>query len=124
MTSDVAQVRQLFDAFYAADEARMSELIGDDFVTHGPGGGTGDAEGWKAMAKQITAALPDNRTEIRRHLRGRRPGHGSLHVDGARTPAPELFGVAPTGKQLARPAASRSTASTAVASSSAGVRTT
>ena len=60
---NVRAVRKLFAAFYAADEAAMSELIGDDFVTHA-GGGTGHAEGWKGMARQIAAAIPDNRTEI------------------------------------------------------------
>ena len=61
---NVQAVRRLFDAFYAADEEAMSGLIGDDFVTHAPGGGTGNASGWKAMAVKIADAIPDNRTEI------------------------------------------------------------
>jgi predicted ester cyclase len=88
----------LFDAFYAADAVAMGELIGDDFVTHGPGGGTGNAEGWKAMARQIAAAVPDNRTEI-----------DDIFGDGDRvvvrytsrgTHTGELFGVAPTNQAL------------------------
>ena len=57
-------VRRLFEAFYAADDAALDAMLGPDFMTHGPGGGTGDAAGWKAMAHQIAAAVPDNRTEI------------------------------------------------------------
>ena len=91
-------VRKLFDAFYAADDAAMSELIGDDFVTHGPGGGTGNAEGWKSMAHQIASGAPDTRTEI-----------DDIVSDGDKvvvrytsrgTHTGELFGVAPTNRPL------------------------
>ncbi len=101
MTGDdaVERVRQLFDAFYAADEARLTALIGDDFVTHGPGGGTGNAEGWKAMAKQIAAALPDNRTEIDDIFAAGDRVTVRYTSRGTHSGA-ELFGVAPTGKQV------------------------
>lgn len=57
-------IRRLFAAFYGADEAAIRVVIGTDFVTHAPGGGTGDAEGWISMSKQMAAATPDNVTEI------------------------------------------------------------
>jgi steroid delta-isomerase-like uncharacterized protein len=100
MTSQecVQRVRDLFDAFYAADDDAMSELIGDDFVTHAPGGRTGAAAGWKAMAHQLNDAIPDNRTEI-----------DDIIADGTTvavrytcrgTHKGELFGVAPTNRTL------------------------
>jgi predicted ester cyclase len=94
---NVRAVRRLFEAFYTADEAGMDALIGDDFVTHA-GTGTGNAEGWKAMARQIAAAVPDCRTEI-----------DDILCDGDRvavrytsrgTHTGELFGVAPTNAPL------------------------
>jgi len=98
MTENVQAVRQLFDAFYAADEAAMSDLIGDDFVTHAPGGGTGNAEGWKAMARQLAEAIPDNHTEIDDIF-----GDGdsvAVRYTCRGTHTGELFGVAPTGRML------------------------
>jgi steroid delta-isomerase-like uncharacterized protein len=93
----VQTVRDLFTAFFAADEDGMSALISDDFVTHA-GSGTGNAEGWKAMARSIATAVPDNRTDI-----------DDIFGDGDRvvvrytsrgTLTGELFGVAPTGREL------------------------
>ena len=60
----VDAIRRLFAAFYSADEEAIREVIGPDFVTHAPGGGTGDADGWISMAKQMAAGTPDNLTEI------------------------------------------------------------
>jgi predicted ester cyclase len=91
-------VRRLFDAFYAADDTALGELIGDDFVTHGPGGGTGDATGWKSMAHQIASAVPDNRTEIDDIF-----GAGDkvvVRYTSRGTHTGELFGVAPTNRAL------------------------
>lgn len=95
---NVQAVRRLFDAFYAVDDAAMSELIGDDFVTHAPGGGTGNAAGWKAMAHQIASAIPDNRTEIDDIF-----GDGdkvAVRYTSRGTHTGELFGVAPTNRTL------------------------
>lgn len=96
--NNVLTVRRLFDAFYAADEAAMTELIGDDFVTHAPGGGTGNAHGWKAMARQFADAIPDNRSEIDDIF-----GHGdkvAVRYTSRGTHRAELFGVAPTNRTL------------------------
>jgi predicted ester cyclase len=95
----VQKVRQLFDAFYAADEAAMSELIGDDFVTHAPGGGTGNAEGWKSMAKQIAAAMPDNRTEID-DIFGAGDRVAVRYTSRGTHSGAALFGVEPTSRSL------------------------
>lgn len=95
---NVQAVRKLFDAFYAADEAAMSEWIGDDFVTHAPGGGTGDASGWKAMARQTSNALPDNQIHIDDII-----GDGdkvAVRYTTRGTHTGELFGVAPTNRTL------------------------
>ena len=95
---NVRAVRRLFDAFYAADEEAMSGLIGDDFVTHAPGGGTGNASGWKAMAVKIADAIPDNRTEIDDVF-----GDGdkvAVRYTSRGTHTGELFGVAPTNRVL------------------------
>jgi predicted ester cyclase len=96
--SNVETVRRLFDAFYAADEGAMSALIGDDFVTHAPGGSTGNAEGWKSMAQQLASALPDNRTEIHDII-----GEGdvvAVRYTSRGTHRGELFGIAPTNELL------------------------
>ena len=96
--TNVQKVRHLFEAFYADDEPAMSALIGDDFVTHAPGGGTGNAEGWKAMAQQLASALPDNRTEIHNII-----GEGDIvavRYTSRGTHQGELFGVAPTNELL------------------------
>ena len=95
---NVQTVRELFDAFYAADDEAMSELIGDDFVTHAPGGSTGNAAGWKAMAHQLNTAIPDNRTEIDDII-----GDGdtvAVRYTCRGTHNAELFGVAPTNRTL------------------------
>jgi predicted ester cyclase len=91
-------VRQLFKAFYAADDGAMGELIGDDFVTHAPGGSTGNAAGWKAMAHQLLGAIPDNRTEIDDII-----GDGdtvAVRYTCRGTHNGELFGVAATNRTL------------------------
>ena len=96
-SENVQVVRRLFDAFYAADEARMDEIIGDDFVTHA-GTSTGNAEGWKAMARQIAGGVPDCRTEIDDIL-----GDGdrvAVRYTSRGTHTGELFGVAPTNQPL------------------------
>jgi steroid delta-isomerase-like uncharacterized protein len=95
---NVQTVRNLFEAFYADDEPAMSALIGDDFVTHAPGGATGNAEGWKAMAHQLASALPDNHTEIHDII-----GEGdvvAVRYTSHGTHRGVLFGVAPTDKSL------------------------
>ncbi|MEO6467996.1 MAG: ester cyclase [Acidimicrobiia bacterium] len=95
---NVIAVRRLFDAFYAADDAAMAELIGDDFVTHAPGGGTGDAAEWTAMAHQIGDAIPDIRTDIDDIL-----GSGdkvAVRYTSRGTHTGELFGVIPTNRPL------------------------
>ncbi len=91
---NVIAVRRLFDAFYAADDAAMAELIGEDFVTHAPGGATDNAMGWMAMAHQIAGAIPDNRTEIDDIF-----GFGdkvAVRYMSRGTHTGELFGVAAT----------------------------
>jgi len=95
---NVQAVRQLFEAFYSADEAEMDALIGDDFVTHGPGGGAGNAAGWKAMAGQIARGVPDTSTEIDDIF-----GAGdkvAVRYTSRGTHTGELFGVAPTDGAL------------------------
>ncbi len=57
-------VREFFGAFYAADPAALQKLAHDDFVAHGPGGATADAPAWWALAAELAAAVPDNRTQI------------------------------------------------------------
>lgn len=70
-SESVQAVRRPFDAFYAADEEAMSVLIGDDFVTHAPGGGTGDAAGWKVMAAQTEQSpIPDLRVWVHSRMPG------------------------------------------------------
>lgn len=94
----VKTVRELFNAFYAADDEAMSELIGDDFVTHAPGGSTGNAAGWRAMAHQLATAIPDNETEIEDII-----GDGdvvAVRYTSRGTHHGELFGVAPTNRTL------------------------
>ena len=95
---NVQTVRDLFKAFYAADDEAMSQLIGDDFVTHAPGGSTGNAAGWRAMAHQLAAAIPDNETEIEDII-----GDGdvvAVRYTSRGTHHGELFGVAPTNRTL------------------------
>ena len=95
---NVQTVRDLFDAFYAADDEAMSALIGEDFVTHAPGGGIGNAAGWKAMAHQLNDAIPDNRTEIDDII-----GDGdkvAVRYTCRGTHNGELFGAAPTNRTL------------------------
>ena len=94
---NVQTVRKLFDAFYAADDEGMSELIGDDFVTHA-GGSTGNAAGWKAMARQLHTAIPDNRTEIDDIFGG--GDRVAVRYTSRGTHTAELFGVAPTNRAL------------------------
>jgi predicted ester cyclase len=94
---NVETVRKLFTAFYAADDDAMSALIGDDFVTHA-GTATGNAEGWKAMARQIVDAVPDVATEIDDIF-----GDGdkvAVRYTSRGTHTGELFGVAPTNRAL------------------------
>lgn len=98
---NVGTVRRLYEAFYAADDAAMDDLIGDDFVTHAPGGGTGNAVGWKAMAHQIADAVPDNRTEIDDILGT--TDRVAVRYTSRGTHTGELFGVAPTGRALTTP---------------------
>jgi predicted ester cyclase len=96
-SENVEAVRKLFDAFYAADDSAMSTLIGDDFVTHA-GTGTGNAEGWKAMAAQIVSAVPDVRTEIEDIF-----GDGdrvAVRYTSRGTHTGELFGVPATNRAL------------------------
>lgn len=95
---NVQTVRELFTAFYSADDKAMSKLIGDDFVTHAPGGNTGNAAGWKAMAHQLAMAIPDNKTEIDDII-----GDGdtvAVRYTSRGTHHGELFGVAPTNRPL------------------------
>lgn len=96
--ANVQQVRSLFEAFYAADEPAMSALIGEDFVTHAPGGSSGDADGWKSMAHQLASALPDNRTQIHDII-----GEGDMvavRYTSTGTHRGTLFGVPPTNTVL------------------------
>jgi predicted ester cyclase len=95
---NVQTVRRLFEAFYAADDTALDELIGSDFVTHGPGGGTGDAAGWKSMAHQIAGAVPDNRTDID-DIFGT-DDKVVVRYTSRGTHSGELFGVAPTNRPL------------------------
>ncbi len=95
---NVIAVRQLFEAFYTPDDAAMAGLIGEDFVTHAPGGATGNAVGWTAMAHQIADAIPDIRTEIDDIF-----GSGdkvAVRYTSRGTHTGELFGVAPTNRPL------------------------
>jgi predicted ester cyclase len=95
---NVQTVRQLFKAFYGGDDGAMAELIGDDFVTHAPGGSTGNAAGWKAMAHQLQEAVPDNQTEIDDII-----GDGdtvAVRYTCRGTHNGELFGVAATNRTL------------------------
>jgi len=97
-SANVQTVRNLFAAFYAGDDTAMSELIGDDFVTHGPGGTTGNAAGWKAMSRRIADAVPDIRTEIDDII-----GDGdtvAVRYTSTGTHTGELFGVVPTNRGL------------------------
>jgi steroid delta-isomerase-like uncharacterized protein len=58
-------VRRLFDAFDAADDRAMDELMAEGVVVHGtPPGYSGDGGGWKRLAADIKAAVPDQRSEI------------------------------------------------------------
>ena len=100
MSSDqnVQTVKRLFEAFYAADDAGLDELLGADFVTHGPGGGTGNAAGWKAMAHQIQDGVPDTRTNIE-DIFGT-DDKVVVRYTSRGTHTGELFGVAPTNRAL------------------------
>src|SRR4051812_33405628 len=95
---NVGTVRMLFEAFYAADDAALDELIGPDFMTHGPGGGTGNAEGWKAMAHQILSGVPDTRTEIDDIFGA--DDKVVVRYTSRGTHTGELFGVPPTNRPL------------------------
>ena len=96
--ANVQKVRRLFEAFYAADEPAMTALIGDNFITHAPGGASGNAEGWKSMARQLAKALPDNHTEIHEII-----GEGDMvavRYTSKGTHCETLFGVPATNKLL------------------------
>jgi predicted ester cyclase len=62
--TNTAAVRRLFAAFETADPAAVDRELGPDFVAHGPGGRTDDAEGWKAMSRMLLDAMPDLRVTL------------------------------------------------------------
>ena len=98
MVDSVAVIRRLFEAFYSADETAIREVIGPEFVTHAPGGGTGNAEGWISMAKQMSAALPDNVTEINDIFAS--GDRVTVRYSCTGTQTGDLFGVPASNRQL------------------------
>lgn len=94
----VRLVRRLFEAFYSANEASMSSVVSMDFVTHTSDGGTGNAEGWKSLAHQLMAAMPDNETKIDDIFGA--DNRVAVRYTSRGTLTGELFGVKPTGRSL------------------------
>lgn len=96
--STEATVRQFFEAFYTGDAAGMDALVAPGFTTHAPGGGTGNIEGWKAMAVQMREAIPDLRTTLDDVVADEHRVAVRYTSRGVRTG--ELFGIAPDGTEL------------------------
>jgi len=99
MEDKIDVIRRLVAACYSADEAAMREIIGPDFLAHGSGGGTGNADGWVSLAKQMAAGTPDGVTEIDDIF-----GSGdkvAVRLTSRGTHNGELHGVPPTNKELA-----------------------
>jgi steroid delta-isomerase-like uncharacterized protein len=69
MTADAANnektVQRFFEAFEAADERALREMMAPDFVAHNvPPGFTDDADGLVELAKQLKAGMPDGKLTI------------------------------------------------------------
>jgi steroid delta-isomerase-like uncharacterized protein len=100
-TSEAAKetVRRLYEAFDAADIAALDELVADDVVIHGmPPGYAGDADGWKTLARDIKAAMPDQRSEIDDII-----AEGDrvvVRFTGRGTHKGELFGIPPSDREI------------------------
>ncbi len=77
---------------------RVGRPYGPEFVTHAPGGGTGNAEGWISMAKQMSAALPDNVTEINDIFAS--GDRVTVRYSCTGTQTGDLFGVPASNRQL------------------------
>ena len=97
-TDNIETVRRLFDAFYAADDGRLLELLDDEFVTHGPGGGSGDGAGWRSMAQQFDTAIDKNTVSIDDVFAA--SDRVVVRYTSTGILSGELFGVAPTGQPL------------------------
>jgi steroid delta-isomerase-like uncharacterized protein len=69
MAADTANnekiVQRFFEAFEAADERALREILAPDFVAHSvPPGFTGDADGFVQLANHVKAGVPDGRFTI------------------------------------------------------------
>jgi len=69
MSADTANnekiVQRAFEAFEAADERTMREIVAPDFVARSvPPGFTDDADGFVELAKHLKAAMPDGKLTI------------------------------------------------------------
>jgi steroid delta-isomerase-like uncharacterized protein len=69
MAADTANneqiVQQVFQAFEAADERAMREMLAPDLVAHSvPPGFSDDADGFVELAKHLKAAMPDGTLTI------------------------------------------------------------
>lgn len=98
MADKIDVIRRLISACYSADEGAMREIIGPDFVAHGPGGGTGNADGWVALAKQMVSGTPDGVTEIDDIFAS--GDKVAVRLTSRGTHTGELHGVPPTNKEL------------------------
>jgi predicted ester cyclase len=64
-SEDKETVRQVFDAFYAADADTMLELLSPDFVAHSmPPGFSKDQKGFLEMARQWVSGFSDDDTTL------------------------------------------------------------
>jgi predicted ester cyclase len=97
-TQNIDLVRRLFDAFYGDDEPALRELLDGDFVTHAPGGGTGNADGWISLAKQFADALRDHSAVIEDIFST--DSRVAVRYTSTGVHTGELFGVAPTNMPL------------------------
>jgi len=103
MTADTADnekiVQRAFEAFEAADERAMRELLAPDFVSHSmPPGFTGDADGFVQLANQVKAGMPDGRFTI--HDMFAAGDKVAARFSHSGTQQGELFGVAPSNRTV------------------------
>src|SRR6187551_3700905 len=93
-------VRRVFEAFEAADERTIRQLLTPDFVSHSmPPGFTDDVDGFVQLAKQVHAGVPDGKSTIHDMF-----GAGdkvAVRFSHSGTHQGELFGVPPSNRTVA-----------------------
>ena len=92
-------VQRAFEAFEAADERAMRELLAPDFVAHSvPPGFTDDADGFVELAKHLKAGMPDGKLTI--HDMFAAGDKVAVRFSHEGTHQGELFGVPTSNRPL------------------------